>query len=106
MGWNQKKQRTTSHEQPYHQYYARSQANINHSGIFGYINYLVEKDRKFITDTLINGMCALFFAPPFLCLAPLVGGAVSSILANMRSGIFQLGLRLPTNASNSRPLLS
>lgn len=25
------------------------------SGIFGYINYLVEKDRKFILDTLING---------------------------------------------------
>lgn len=26
------------------------------SGIFGYINYLVEKDRKFIIDTLVNGM--------------------------------------------------
>lgn len=26
------------------------------SGIFGYINYLVEKDRKFILDTLLNGM--------------------------------------------------
>ena len=26
-----------------------------HSGIFGYINYLVEKDRKYILDTLING---------------------------------------------------
>lgn len=26
------------------------------SGIFGYINYLVEKDRKFIVDTLVNGM--------------------------------------------------
>ena len=26
------------------------------SGIFGYVNYLVEKDRKFIVDTLINGM--------------------------------------------------
>jgi F0F1-type ATP synthase gamma subunit len=25
------------------------------SGIFGYINYLVEKDRKYILDTLING---------------------------------------------------
>lgn len=25
-------------------------------GIFGYINYLVEKDRKFILDTLVNGM--------------------------------------------------
>jgi hypothetical protein len=25
------------------------------SGIFGYINYLVEKDRKFIIDTLLNG---------------------------------------------------
>jgi glucosamine--fructose-6-phosphate aminotransferase (isomerizing) len=25
------------------------------SGIFGYINYLVEKDRRFIIDTLLNG---------------------------------------------------
>lgn len=30
------------------------------SGIFGYINYLVEKDRKTILDTLVNGkpLCA------------------------------------------------
>ena len=28
---------------------------ILYSGIFGYINYLVEKDRKFILDTLVNG---------------------------------------------------
>jgi hypothetical protein len=27
----------------------------SNSGIFGYVNYLVEKDRKFIIDTLING---------------------------------------------------
>lgn len=27
------------------------------SGIFGYINYLVEKDRKQILDTLVNGQC-------------------------------------------------
>ena len=26
------------------------------SGIFGYINYLVEKDRRYILDTLVNGM--------------------------------------------------
>ncbi|KAL1595774.1 glutamine--fructose-6-phosphate transaminase (isomerizing) [Paraconiothyrium brasiliense] len=26
-------------------------------GIFGYINYLVEKDRKYILNTLINGKC-------------------------------------------------
>ena len=25
------------------------------SGIFGYINYLIERDRKFILDTLVNG---------------------------------------------------
>lgn len=25
------------------------------SGIFGYINYLVEKDRKYILNTLVNG---------------------------------------------------
>ena len=30
------------------------------SGIFGYINYLVEKDRKYIIQTLVNGSrCAL-----------------------------------------------
>ncbi|KAM7219373.1 hypothetical protein V8F06_005272 [Rhypophila decipiens] len=28
-------------------------------GIFGYVNYLVEKDRKFIIDTLINGLSRL-----------------------------------------------
>lgn len=27
-------------------------------GIFGYINYLVEKDRKYILDTLVNGKLA------------------------------------------------
>ena len=26
-----------------------------HSGIFGYVNYLVEKDRNFILQTLLNG---------------------------------------------------
>ncbi|KAI9823224.1 MAG: glutamine--fructose-6-phosphate transaminase (isomerizing) [Phylliscum demangeonii] len=29
------------------------------SGIFGYINYLVEKDRKHILDTLVNGLSRL-----------------------------------------------
>lgn len=28
---------------------------IHSSGIFGYINYLVDKDRKYILNTLING---------------------------------------------------
>lgn len=28
-------------------------------GIFGYINYLVEKDRKYIVDTLLNGLSRL-----------------------------------------------
>ncbi|KAL1871059.1 hypothetical protein VTK73DRAFT_2255 [Phialemonium thermophilum] len=28
-------------------------------GIFGYVNYLVERDRKFILDTLINGLLRL-----------------------------------------------
>jgi hypothetical protein len=32
-------------------------ANGGDSGIFGYINYLVEKDRKYILNTLINGKC-------------------------------------------------
>jgi len=37
------------------------------SGIFGYVNYLVEKDRKFIIDTLINGMwrCFALLARPY-----------------------------------------
>jgi hypothetical protein len=29
--------------------------DAGNSGIFGYINYLVEKDRKYIIDTLVNG---------------------------------------------------
>ena len=29
-----------------------------YSGIFGYISYLVEKDRKYILDTLVNGYTA------------------------------------------------
>jgi hypothetical protein len=33
----------------------KADKEIHHSGIFGYVNYLVEKDRKFIIDTLING---------------------------------------------------
>ncbi|PSK43759.1 glutamine--fructose-6-phosphate aminotransferase [Elsinoe australis] len=28
-------------------------------GIFGYVNYLVEKDRKYILDTLVNGLARL-----------------------------------------------
>jgi glucosamine--fructose-6-phosphate aminotransferase (isomerizing) len=28
-------------------------------GIFGYVSYLVEKDRKYILDTLINGLSRL-----------------------------------------------
>lgn len=28
---------------------------MGNSGIFGYVNYLVEKDRKTIIDTLVNG---------------------------------------------------
>jgi glucosamine--fructose-6-phosphate aminotransferase (isomerizing) len=28
-------------------------------GIFGYINYLVEKDRRYILDTLVNGLSRL-----------------------------------------------
>jgi hypothetical protein len=38
---------------------------VSRSGIFGYINYLVEKDRKYILETLINGKYP----------APLVGHA-------------------------------
>jgi hypothetical protein len=34
-----------------------------HSGIFGYINYLVEKDRKYILNTLINGKFPFHCAP-------------------------------------------
>jgi glutamine---fructose-6-phosphate transaminase (isomerizing) len=31
----------------------------SHSGIFGYINYLVEKDRDYILKTLVNGLARL-----------------------------------------------
>lgn len=31
------------------------------SGIFGYINYLVEKDRKYIIETLVNGTHKLYW---------------------------------------------
>lgn len=37
-------------------YDKRTGLTILRSGIFGYINYLVEKDRKYILDTLVNGM--------------------------------------------------
>ena len=33
------------------------------SGIFGYVNYLVEKDRKVILQTLINGKPESYPAP-------------------------------------------
>jgi len=33
------------------------------SGIFGYVNYLVEKDRKYIIDTLVNGQSAAIIRP-------------------------------------------
>jgi len=36
------------------------------SGIFGYINYLVEKDRKFILDTLVNGQLPSLSRPYFI----------------------------------------
>jgi glucosamine--fructose-6-phosphate aminotransferase (isomerizing) len=32
---------------------------LHGSGIFGYINYLVERDRKYILDTLVNGLSRL-----------------------------------------------
>ncbi|POR31066.1 Glutamine--fructose-6-phosphate aminotransferase [isomerizing], partial [Tolypocladium paradoxum] len=37
----------------------RGQGIVIMCGIFGYINYLVEKDRKFILETLINGLSRL-----------------------------------------------
>lgn len=43
---------------------AQQQADDDcHSGIFGYINYLVEKDRKYILDTLINGAYPVLNSP-------------------------------------------
>jgi hypothetical protein len=42
------------------------QANAPVSGIFGYINYLVEKDRKFILDTLVNGQPPFLLGPCFI----------------------------------------
>ena len=43
---------------------------IGYSGIFGYVNYLVEKDRKYILDTLVNGMFALAMPSLALDLVP------------------------------------
>lgn len=40
---------------------------LHRSGIFGYINYLVEKDRKTILDTLVNGEPGFVFPPPPSC---------------------------------------
>lgn len=37
----------------------------NKSGIFGYINYLIEKDRAYIIQTLVNGAWLI----PLFCLA-------------------------------------
>jgi hypothetical protein len=34
----------------------KDELTMGNSGIFGYVNYLVEKDRKTILDTLVNGM--------------------------------------------------
>lgn len=42
---------------PEHRATEQAADNNASSGIFGYINYLVEKDRKYILDTLINGKC-------------------------------------------------
>lgn len=37
----------------------RSDLLLLQSGIFGYINYLVEKDRDYILKTLVNGLSRL-----------------------------------------------
>ena len=37
---------------------------LRSSGIFGYINYLVEKDRGYILQTLVNGESSTFFFQP------------------------------------------
>lgn len=38
---------------------ASTRANTHvSSGIFGYINYLVDRDRKYIIDTLVKGTAA------------------------------------------------
>lgn len=34
-------------------------SSLFRSGIFGYINYLVEKDRDYILKTLVNGLARL-----------------------------------------------
>ena len=41
-----------------------TKADESPSGIFGYINYLVEKDRKYILNTLINGKSPRSFLHP------------------------------------------
>lgn len=64
-----------------------SSHRINHfflySGIFGYINYLVEKDRDYILKTLINGLSRLeyrmFIFPPARKLSKLTVAQVDTI---------------------------
>jgi hypothetical protein len=40
---------------PLHRSAPRQPPLTPQSGIFGYINYLVEKDRNYILQTLVNG---------------------------------------------------
>jgi glucosamine--fructose-6-phosphate aminotransferase (isomerizing) len=40
----------------FHLEISRFSISLTFSGIFGYLNYLVKRDRKFIADILINGL--------------------------------------------------
>lgn len=40
-------------------FHCLSDHSLLNSGIFGYINYLVEKDRDYILKTLVNGLSRL-----------------------------------------------
>lgn len=61
----------------------RAMANDNDSGIFGYINYLVEKDRKYIIDTLVNGRPKAILAMQSPQLADISIAQVSHVLSTV-----------------------
>ncbi|KAJ3518729.1 hypothetical protein NM208_g14407 [Fusarium decemcellulare] len=50
---------TALSSRPHCERFTSAKSSVKMCGIFGYINYLVEKDRKFILDTLINGLSRL-----------------------------------------------
>jgi hypothetical protein len=58
--------------------------DADNSGIFGYINYLVEKDRKYILDTLVKGTWLRGWAVCFQTLSAEWSAVTASSTLNRR----------------------